>query len=139
MKRVVVLLGLLMIVSCSQTPVTPLDTKPRWVMSPERPGYISVVGFAPRQQDGADDAQYKVAMMKARQELAQMVRVRVQNTLQQTVREANGAVTTQGGSVTTLSSTAALRLDRAEVNAQWKDPTDGSLYILLELPEGAPK
>jgi hypothetical protein len=137
MKRLVVLCGMLLLGACSNTPaeLKPADAKPHWVLSPEHSGYISVVGFAPRQPVGGDEAQYKVAMMKARQELGRIVRVRVQNTLSYSTQEAGGKVTSAGSSVTTLSSTAAIRLEQAEVTAQWKDPADGGLYLLLEMPE----
>src|SRR5512140_3349678 len=53
---------------------------PVWVLNPDKAGYVSVVGSAPRQDWGGHAAQYRVAEMKARQELAQMVRVRVEST-----------------------------------------------------------
>lgn len=114
---------------------TATDSKPGWVVSPERSGYISVVGYAPLPADSNEAAQYKVAMMKARQELAQMVRVRVQNKIEKTVVDDNGAVSSTANSATRLSSKAAIRMSDAQVAEQWIDPSNGGLYLLLELPQ----
>ncbi len=140
MKRVA-LVALFLLGACSSTQeaVKPVDARPHWVLSPERPGYISVVGFAPRQQIGGDEAQYKIAVMKARQELAQTVRVSVQNTLTHSMQEAGGKTASEAASSTRLSSSSAIRMERAEVTAQWRDPADGMLYLLLEIPERMPE
>ena len=53
------------------------ETKlPAWVLNPDKPGYESVIGSAAKQDWGGHAAQYRVAMMKARQEMAQRIRVR---------------------------------------------------------------
>lgn len=109
--------------------------KPEWLISPERAGTISMVGYAPRQADNNESAQYKVAVMKARQELAQMVRVRVQSQSELAVTDNNGTVSATANQATRLTSKAALRLNDARVTRQWTDPADGGLYLLLEIPE----
>lgn len=111
-----------------------LELKPTWVLNPERVGYISVVGFAPKQQQGGKQAQYKVAMLKAQQELAQIVRVRVRNHISQTIQESNGNSTSNENVTTSLNTNVSLRLGNANVSAQWIDPSDGGLYLLLEIP-----
>jgi LPP20 lipoprotein len=141
MKLLVAVSFILLLGACSSTPVEmkPADTMPHWVLAPERPGYISVVGYAPKQPVGGQEAQYRVAVMKARQELAQIVNVRVQNTLSQSVKESGGKVNSDASSVTTLRSKAALRLGQAEVTAQWRDPADDGLYLLVEIAESESK
>jgi hypothetical protein len=135
-KYHVVLPLLFLLVGCQTAPVSKLSANaaPSWVVSPERSGFISVVGYAPQQPDGNESAQYKVALMKARQELAQMVRVRIQNKTEQTLIDDNGKVSSTGNSATQLSTKAAIRMNAAEVNAQWIDDK-GGLYLLLERPE----
>jgi hypothetical protein len=121
---------------CQSMPTnTASSTKPAWIDSPFRSGVISVVGYAPRQPDGNSASQYKVAILNARRELAQMVRVHIQNKVEQTVVDDNGAVSKSANIETRASSKAALRLTDAEVNAQWVDSVNGGLYLLLELPE----
>ncbi len=111
------------------------NDQPQWVVSPERSGFISVVGFAPKQASGGAVAQRRVALTKARQQLGQMVRVRVENNYQQVQQEENGKTSLAVDSTTRLSSHAALNLGNAKVSAQWIDPANGDLYLLLELPE----
>jgi hypothetical protein len=115
-------------------PITANDM-PNWIMSPERSGYISVVGSAPKQFNGNLEAQRLVAVMRARQQLGQIVRVRVENTIQQEVQIINGNVTQSADSSTRLSSQVTLHLNKAEVSDQWLDPENGDLYLLLTLPE----
>jgi len=135
-NHLIFLLLLNFLVSCQSAPVSKVSSNvaPNWVSSPERTGFISVVGYAPRQPEGNESAQYKVAMMKARQELAQMVRVRIQNKTEQTLIDDNGAVSSSSSVATQLSTKAAIRMNGAEVNAQWVDD-NGGLYLLLERPE----
>jgi hypothetical protein len=128
--------ALLLAAYCSTTFSTPLvDNRPLWVASPERSGYISVVGFAPKQTRGGMAAQHRVALTKARQQLGEMVRVRVENNYQQETQVKNGKITQSVDSFTRLSSTAALNLSNAVITAQWIDPANGDLYLLLELPD----
>lgn len=117
------------------SPTIIANDKPFWIMSPERSGYISVVASAPKQVNGNVDAQRLVAVMRARQQLGQIVRVRVENTIQQETQIINGKVTQSADSTTRLSSQATLYLNKAEVSAQWLDPENGDLYLLLTLPE----
>jgi hypothetical protein len=111
------------------------DVKPRWILSPEHAGYISVVGFSPKQPRGGEQAQYKVAMLKAQQELAQIVRVRVRNNTSHMVQESDGKATSSENINTSLETNTAIRLMNANVSAQWVDASDGGLYLLLEVPE----
>ncbi len=123
--------------ACS-TPNSPAtSTRPQWLISPERSGFISVVGSAPKQATGGTEAQQRVALMKAHQQLGQMVRVRVENIVRQVQQVQNGKATLDVASNTRLTSSAALNLGNAQESALWLDPVNGDLYLLLELPESS--
>jgi hypothetical protein len=108
---------------------------PSWVLNPDKPGYLSVVGSAPKQDWGGRDAQYRVALMKARRELAQIIRVRVTSTTQSTIADDNGKSTRQTDIETKLQSNVEMKLDSARVIEEWVDPQNGSLYLWLTTPE----
>jgi LPP20 lipoprotein len=108
---------------------------PSWVLNPEKTGFISVVGSAPKQDWGGHAAQYRVAEMKARQELAQMVRVRVESTNQYATEERAGKVSRSADVETRLQSSVELSLESARVVEEWTDPKSGELYIWLVTPE----
>jgi len=107
---------------------------PSWVLNPDKPGYQSVVASAPRQDWGGHAAQYRVAEMKARQELAQMVRVRVESTNQYETEDRAGRVVRSADAETRLQSSVDLSLEAARVIEEWTDPQSGELYIWLVTP-----
>jgi len=111
-----------------------IDGSPAWILNPDKPGFISVVGFAPKQDWGGRQAQYRVAEMKARQELAQMVRLRVESTNQYAVEERAGNVTRSADIETRLQSSVDLSLESARVIQEWTDPKNDNLYIWLVTP-----
>jgi len=53
-----------------------------WVLNSDTPGQIWMIGSASRQDMGGSEAQHRFAMLKARQELAQMIRVHVADSMQ---------------------------------------------------------
>ena len=108
---------------------------PAWVLNPEKAGYVSVVGAAPKQDWGGRDAQYRVALMKARQELAQMVRVQVKSTSQSSMEQREGKVTSEADVEISVQSRVDLSLDAARVVEEWADPQSGELYIWLVTPK----
>lgn len=108
---------------------------PGWVMNPDKPGYTSVVASAPRQDWGGHAAQYRVAQMKARQELAQMVRVRVESTNRSSTEDRAGTVSRSGDVETRVQSSVDLILESARVIEEWTDPQSGELYIWLVTPD----
>jgi hypothetical protein len=59
----------------------------------------------------------------------------VQNQNELAVTDNNGKVSTTANSATRVTSKAAIRMNDAQVAAQWVDPNNGGLYLLLELPE----
>lgn len=107
---------------------------PAWLMNPDKPGYTSVIGSAPKQDWGGRAAQFRVAEMKARQELAQMVRVRVESVNRATIEDRAGAVSRSGDVETRLQSSVDLILEKARVIEEWTDPQSGELYIWLVTP-----
>lgn len=107
---------------------------PSWVLNPDKPGYQSVVASAPRQDWGGHAAQYRVAEMKARQELAQMVRVRVESINQYGTEDRAGKVGRSADVETRLQSSVDLSLEAARVIEEWTDPQSGELYIWLVTP-----
>lgn len=105
---------------------------PAWVLNPEKQGYISVVGFAPQQEWGGKSAQYRVAEMKARQELAQMIQVQVESSSRYATEVHNGnTVRSEADTETRLQSSVQLHLDQARVIEEWTDPATGMLYIWM--------
>ena len=107
---------------------------PSWVLNPDKPGFMSVVGSAPKQDWGGHAAQYRVAEMKARQELAQMVRVRVESTNRYAVEDRAGQVSRSADVETRLQSSVELSLESARVVEEWTDPQSGELYLWLATP-----
>ena len=107
---------------------------PSWVLNPDYPGHIGVVGSAPRQDIGGREAQYRVAMLKARQELAQMIRVHVESTTQTKIEDRSGRVTRELDMETRLRSIEGLSLDHARVVDEWVDPDSGDFYLFLVTP-----
>lgn len=104
------------------------------MLNPDKPGYVSVIGSAPKQDWGGHAAQYRVAEMKARQELAQMVRVRVESTNRYATEDRGGKVSRGADVETKLQSSVDLSLESARVIEEWTDPQSGELYIWLVTP-----
>lgn len=107
---------------------------PSWILNSDKPGYQGVVGSAPKQDWGGREAQRRVALTKARQELAQMVRVQVESTTRSQVEERAGKVSRDADIETRLQSSVALSLEQARVIEEWVDPQSGELYIWLVTP-----
>lgn len=107
---------------------------PAWVLNPDKAGYVSVVGSAPKQDWGGHAAQYRVAEMKARQELAQMVRVRVESASEFATEDRAGKISRNADIETKLQSSVDLSLESARVLEEWTDPNSGELYIWLVTP-----
>ena len=107
---------------------------PSWVLNPDKPGFQSVVASAPTQDWGGHAAQYRVAEMKARQELAQMVRVKVESTNRYATEDRAGKVGRSADVETRLQSSVDLSLEAARVIEEWTDPQSGELYIWLVTP-----
>lgn len=138
LRHLVIGLAALLLLGCASSDLPGSDQLgagvPAWVLNPGKPGYLSVVGSAPQQDWGGRQAQYRVAEMKARQELAQMVRVRVESTSQFAVEDRAGKVSRNADIETKLHSSVELSLESARVIEEWSDPQSGELYIWLVTP-----
>jgi len=120
----------------ARSPAKPAKVYPAWVVNPDLPGYNGVIGSAPPQDMGGRDAQYRVAMLKARQELARMIRVQVEAKTTTRLEQRNGQPATQEyDSEMRLRANEALQLDRARVADEWVDPETGDLYLHLVTPK----
>ena len=127
----------LLAVGCAATnPGSRADSSyPAWVLNPDKPGYIGVVAAAPKQERGGREAQYRVAQMKAYQELAQMQRVQVSSTNRILAEDRGGKVTHDLDVETQLQSNVALKVGEVHVIEQWVDPKNGDLYIWMVIPK----
>ena len=133
------LLAALLLPGCAGTGHQTVSSKsvpgaPAWVLNPEKAGYVSVVGSAPKQDWGGHAAQYRVAEMKARQELAQMVRVRVESTNKFATEDRGGKISRSADIETKMQASVDLSLEAARVVEEWTDPQSGELYIWLATP-----
>ena len=72
--------------------------------------------------------------MKARQELAQMVRVQVESTNRSQTEERAGKVSRDSDIETRLQSSLGISLDEARVIEEWVDPQSGEFYLWLVTP-----
>jgi hypothetical protein len=127
-------IALLLVAGCasrSAGPAKPVKVYPAWVLNPDLPGHTGVIGSAPRQDMGGRDAQYRVAMLKARQELARMIRVQVEARTTTRIEERGGRAMQDYDSEMRLRASEALQLDRARVADEWVDPETGELYLHL--------
>lgn len=133
------LIAALLLLGCAEAGSTARSDRqvsgtPAWVLNPDKSGFQSVVGSAPKQDWGGHAAQYRVAEMKARQELAQMVRVRVESTNKYATEDRAGKVSRNADVETKLQSSVELSLESAKVIEEWTDPKSGDLYIWLITP-----
>ncbi len=133
------LVAAFLLIGCAGTGSQPgnpqsASSAPTWLLNPDKPGFQSVVGSAPKQDWGGHAAQYRVAEMKARQELAQRIRVRVESTNRYKTEEHAGKVEREADIETKLQSSVELSLETARVIGEWTDPQSGELYIWLVTP-----
>ncbi len=130
--------AMLLVAACATGgagPAKPAKVYPAWVLNPDLQGYTGVIGAAPPQDMGGRDAQYRVAMLKARQELARMIRVQIEARTTVQTEERRGQVTQDYDSEMRLRTNQALQLDRARVVDEWVDPETGELYLHLVTPK----
>lgn len=108
---------------------------PVWILNPDKPGFISAVGAAPRQERGGREAQFRVAQMKSYQVLAQMQRAQVTSTNHTFIEERDGRVVRNDSIATKLNSEVALGAGDAKVLEEWVDPKTGELYLWVVVPK----
>ena len=76
--------------------------------------------------------------MKARQELAQIIRVHITSSAQIKAEQRNGQVIQDNDFEVRLQSNVELELNSARVIEEWIDPKTGSLYLWLVTPIAQP-
>lgn len=108
--------------------------QPPWIDSPNRPGYIGVVGYSA--VDGMPlSLQRRVALTKARQELSRIVQTRIESEVSQQRSDGLPADESNNHHRSRLTSRTVLPMDKARQAEEWIDPVDRGLYLLLLLPE----
>lgn len=140
------LLGLLccgLLFACSSPAITPenktqtLTTKPpghpAWINQPEQDNLNGVVGWAPPQDFGGQEAQYRVALLKARKSLAESIQTRIEVTITQAQKESGKTAQLEAQQKATLRTHVSLQLERAYVAAEWLEPDTGNLYLWLRI------
>ena len=105
------------------------DTYPAWVLNPQINGFVAVSASAPKQKMGGDYAQRRVALTKARQQLAEQIRVRVEAQSIDSIEVANGIVTTRQSMKARIHSLVMLNMGNARIINEWVHPNSGELYI----------
>lgn len=137
-RTVAVILAAMGVVACTTSGGTRSQAQgpaqPEWILNPALAGHVSVVGSAPPQAMGPE-AQRRVAEMKARQELALMIRVRVEAEVGRRTTDRGGTVTSEYDQRAVLSSRVGLSLSQARVHLEWMDPVSGHLYLWIVTPE----
>jgi len=108
---------------------------PAWVLNPsDKPGYMSIVGSAPKQSKGGAEAQHRVALLKARQELAESRHVQLKSVLIARTEGSAGQVSRSADIMTQLTSNEILNSDSIRVVEEWTDPLTGMLYVWYQIP-----
>jgi hypothetical protein len=109
---------------------------PGWVLNPERPGYIMVVGSAPKQRLNPA-LQERVVLVQARTELSKQLKLWIEdNTTVSTQQDQDGKVTRSYDRRGTQISSQLLNINGARIFNRFTD-ADGTLYILYGMPVGS--
>jgi hypothetical protein len=107
---------------------------PDWFYNPHYKGYMGITSSAPVQKMGGIEGQRRVALLKARAELARMQNVQVE-ARSKTFRE----VSKQGVKFNyedykKLSTAQGLDLYNVSIKDEWIDTNTGELYLWLIYP-----
>ncbi len=115
-----------------QTKIEPVIVKeqyPSWVLNPIVPGYLAVVGAAPKQNDNNEKWQLLAAELNAQAELAKQVDLYIEHQTVVAQETTNGKLESEVVSESKQTSIQALDLSQAEIIKRWVSK-DGTLYIL---------
>ena len=125
------ILFLVTLSACKQTTTREVEGTiyPAWVLNPQINGFEAVSASAPKQKMGGDYAQRRVALTKARQQLAEQIRVRVQSVYLNSITDAGGEVSISQSMKTKMRSRVMLNMGNAKILSEWVHPTSGDLYI----------
>ncbi len=108
---------------------------PAWVLDPSIPGTISAVGIAPSTQGGIK-VQIAQAEADARANIASTIEVRVSRVTKDAVEKAN--VDNKEGFMSSFSQATKEIIKDVPISGAvrkniYKDPSDGTLYVLMAL------
>ena len=125
------ILFLVTLSACKQTTSREAEDTiyPAWVLNPQINGFEAVSASAPKQKMGGDYAQRRVALTKARQQLAEQIRVRVQSVYMNSITDAGGEVSISQSMKTKMRSRVMLNMGNAKILSEWVHPASGDLYI----------
>ncbi len=116
--------------------VTPaIPNLPNWVYSPDRDGYLMVVGSAPSQKMSRSTIlQERVATVQARAELSKLIKLWIYENIEVTTdKDASGKVTRDYNQSSIQQSSQLLDINQAQVFDRFIDDA-GTMYILYGLP-----
>lgn len=125
---------ILFLSSCTTSLQQKSDGRPHWLEEPSLKNHITVIGSASPQKIGGKEGQRRVALSKARAELAKAVRVQIYDELNIIKTERNGQVGNEIQHRTQIKSLEILRLNKAFVKDQWIDPVSHELFYWYVTP-----
>ncbi len=140
-----ILASILSLLGCKSTPVvqesvteavTPaIPNLPQWVYSPDREGYLMVVGSAPSQKMSSSTIlQERVATVQARAELSKLIKLWIYENIEVTTdKDSSGKVTRDYNQSSIQQSSQLLDINQAQVFDRFIDDA-GTMYILYGLP-----
>ncbi len=131
----VIALSALLISGCvTGAKKSPQQQLPEWFHNPHYDGYVGVTSSAPVQKIGGIQGQRRVALLKARSEMARMQNVQIQSH-SKTFREVSSAgVKFNYDDYRKISSAQALDLYNVVVKDEWVNPETGELFLWLTYP-----
>lgn len=113
---------------------TVTTSKPSWLDQPLQDGVIGVVGWAPEQRNGGIDVQTRIALIKARKALAELVAVEVDAEITQSNFQHGQKATQHTTSNARLQSRVTMTLEKAYLAEKWLDPSTKVLHIWFRVP-----
>ena len=139
---------------CSSTPPQPAPSAstttsnaPAWIDNPDLPDVYTGIGIAQPNPLGDKAMQRITAVSNARVDLAQKLKIRVQNLFTQLNQQATSAGGDGSGTVRNdvasrmTENTSRLvtdqELSNSIVKQTWTDPADGNLYALVTMSKAA--
>ena len=125
---------ILFLSSCATSLQQKSDGRPYWLEEPLLNNHITAIGSALPQKIGGKEGQRRVALSKARAELAKAIRVQVSDELNITNTERNGQVHRHVQNRTQIKSLEMLRLNKAFIKDQWIDPVSQELFYWYVTP-----
>ena len=101
-------------------------------MHPQLDGYLTAVGSAMAQEIGGLESQRRVALLRARADLAKNVRVYVSKQL--SIRKQSDAASPQVDQQIKIRAVELQQMDKAIVKSEWLNKKTGELFIWYVVP-----